>query len=117
MSDEQPSKIDHLSAAIQENTRITAGMAASLTRIPLVLLAVAVMGMAAWLLYVGKIGEGNFMALALVSLSSFFGEGVGRILERLPIVGKPRADVVQKLILAAFILGTLGMALVACSPV
>lgn len=110
MSEENPSKLDQLTAAIEANTKVTAGMALDIKRVPLVVLAVAVMGMAAWLLYVGKIGEGNFMALALVSLSSFFGDGVGRILERLPIFGK-RAETVQRLLVGGFIAGSLGMLL------
>ena len=100
------SKMDMLRRAVEENTKATAGMSASVKNLALIPIAAIAMALASYLLWTSKISEGNWLAIFLVCLSSFFGDGVKRILEGMPFLGK-RADIISKAAVVLFLLGSI----------
>jgi hypothetical protein len=99
--------------AVQENTKATSAMSAAIRMIYLVPLALAAMAMVAYLLQLGKISEATFVTITLACLSPFFGEGIGRVLERFPIVGRKAADVASRASILVFAGGCAATALLA----
>jgi ABC-type protease/lipase transport system fused ATPase/permease subunit len=90
-SNQAASEFALMRKAIEENTKATAAMSAAMRTFFLVVLGIAVLALLAWLLMQGKVSEGSFIGITAAILSPFYGEGIGRIIERIPVLGGARA--------------------------